>query len=352
MKLIHTSDLHIDSPLTSRFDLRTARERRLEISANFDRLILEAIAVNACGIIISGDLFDTEAPSKRAVEGVLHSIRKAKEISFFYLGGNHERSAIRDCGIELPENLFIFGDEWTYFKIGEIQIAGRSNLSPGAFDSLRFTEQTAIAVLHGALEDRPTARDVISRKDAATCGARYIALGHYHTYRKESLTPFCTAVYSGTPEGRGFDEAGNKGYVIINCEHGKVTHEFVEFAKRTLHIVDINITGVSKSYEVDDLISSALRSIPRSDIVRVRLIGSRLPTLTDTVREYESRHGYGYYYLEVADDTVLDFDESLRLGEGTVAGQFVRLVLDSDELTEEKKKKIITCGLSALGLGG
>lgn len=350
MKLIHTSDLHIDSPLTAHFDRRQVRERKAELASVLERIVTDGTELGVDGVIIAGDLFDTDEPSRSCTERVLYTIKKAKRLSFFYLTGNHERNAILRCGIALPENLYIFGEDWTYFTVGDVQLAGRSTTRENMFDTLRLTSQNSIVVLHGALGDKSDPFGTVGRREAGSCGAKYIALGHYHSYSCEALSPFCNAVYCGTPEGRGFDEAGKKGYVVIDIDNNKTSHKFVEIAKRTLHIIDVDVTGASKSYEVDDRIRAAISSIPSTDLVRVRLTGSRRVSLITDADGYTSRYSDSFYYFELTDSTHLEVDKELFLKDRTVIGEFVRHVMSKDGITDDEKNKIIECGLMAMGI--
>ena len=351
MKLLHTADLHIDSPLTTHLDARRIRERKNELAMNLDRLIKAAISERADGIIIAGDLFDSQTPSRGALERVLYAISRAGVIKFFYLCGNHEKNAIIASGIPIPENLFIFGEAWTYFPLGNTVLAGRTTTSEDMFDTLDARSGNLIVVLHGTLGDKCSPGGCIGRREAGECGARYIALGHYHSYSKEQLSPFCEAVYCGAPEGRGFDETGKKGYVVLEVTDSKIQHKFVEFAKRSLHIIDVNITGATKSYEVDDRISKAIGAIPHSDLVRVRLTGRRAPTLLDDLDGYIDRHKDGYYYFELTDATVLGINKENYLNDKSIVGRFICRVMDSEELSDTDKQLIIECGLSAMGIG-
>ena len=58
MKLIHTSDLHIDSPLTAHFDRRQVRERKAELASVLERIVTDGTELGVDGVIIAGDLFD------------------------------------------------------------------------------------------------------------------------------------------------------------------------------------------------------------------------------------------------------------------------------------------------------
>ena len=113
MRIVHTSDLHIDSALTSNLTGPKASERRRELLYNFERLINFSREIGASIIIIAGDLFDTENITRRAKDTVLAAMERARDITFLYLPGNHERDAL--VGESLPTNVRIFGESWTYF---------------------------------------------------------------------------------------------------------------------------------------------------------------------------------------------------------------------------------------------
>ena len=241
MKILHTSDIHIDSPLTARLPSNKIRQRRRELLSGFGELVAEAKREGASAVIIAGDLFDSENVTKRARDTVLDTIERAPSVTFFYLRGNHEGNALLDSDAALPKNLLLFGNEWTYYQAGSLTIAGRSSCSSDMFEKLELpTDTKNIVILHGELRDRSASPDVIGKADAAGKNIDYIALGHYHSYSATPLDSRCTAVYSGTPEGRGFDEIGDCGYVMINIDD-KIYHIFVTVAKRRLREIPLSL---------------------------------------------------------------------------------------------------------------
>ena len=147
LKIIHTSDVHIDSPLTTRLPAGKVRERRAELSLGFKRLIGEANRLGAEAVLIAGDLFDTERISKRTLASVIEAIGASSGITFYYLEGNHEKNAIRESGIPLPHNLKLFEENWTYFEAEGINIVGRCSIAKEMFESLEMSaEATNIVV--------------------------------------------------------------------------------------------------------------------------------------------------------------------------------------------------------------
>ncbi len=348
MKILHTSDIHIDSPLTARLPAVKIRERRRELIANFERLVSEAVKEGAGAIIIAGDLFDSERVSKRARDSVIQVIEKNRNISFFYLKGNHEGDALIGLGTPLPENLLLFGENWTYYRTEGLTVAGRSICTSDMFETLSLPDDTRnIVVLHGELRDRSSAPDIIGRADAAGKKIDYMALGHYHSFGEVTLDSRGVAVYSGTPEGRGFDETGEKGYVLISTD-GIPSYSFRPFAKRHLNTVPLPLDGLKTMTAVSERADSLLKHIPSSDIVRLELTGGYEPELwrdTDAlVRKFENR----FYHFEVKDSSRIKIDPESYKNDKSFKGEFIRIVSADETLDEAARSKIIAAGLYAL----
>ena len=349
MKIIHTSDIHIDSPLTTRLPSDKVRERRRELLSGFSRMVEEAKLISADAVIIAGDLFDSERITKKALDTALDVIERAENITFLYLTGNHEGDALFNSTRPMPKNLVTFGKEWTYFTIGSVTIAGRSEIREGMFDSLALPEETKnIVVLHGELRDRTAAPETIGIKDAVGRGIDYMALGHYHSYSRTEIDERGYAVYSGTPEGRGFDEVGDKGYVIIDTDARRVESGFRKFAKRRLHIVKVDITGILRTSDIDDRVRAAVRDIPASDMVRIELVGGYSPELWKDTDKLCHDFSSDFYYFEVKDLSKIAINPEDYKYDKSLKGEFIRTVGLDDSLDDATKARVIACGINAL----
>ena len=349
MKIIHTSDIHIDSPLTSRLPADKVRQRRRELLQGFGRLVNEARSLGAKAIIIAGDLFDSERISRKALDTAFEIIEGAEDISFFYLQGNHEGDAFLGSGRTLPQNLKTFGKDWTYYSLDGVTIAGRSEIREGMFESLNLSSgDKNIVVLHGEIRDRSAAPEAIGIRETMGRNIDYLALGHYHSYRAEAIDDRGVAVYSGTPEGRGFDEVGDKGYVILDTEPARLKFSFKSYAGRKLHIVPIDLSGVVRTTEINERVERAVRSIPYSDIVRVELCGRYFPTLWKDIDSLVRDFGDRFYYFEVKDSSRIAINPEDYKLDKSLKGEFIRTVIADESLDEATKEKIIACGINAL----
>ena len=69
-------------------------------------------------------------------------------------------------------------------------------------------------LLHGEVGVRDSRYRAMTLKDVEQSGADYLALGHVHAFSaacSRQGAPFWA--YPGCPEGRGFDELGDKGFL-------------------------------------------------------------------------------------------------------------------------------------------
>ena len=351
MKIIHTSDIHIDSPLTARLARDKIKERRRELLANLRRLAEECKRVGAEALIIAGDLFDSESVTRRALRTFFDTVSDTPEVHFFVLPGNHDAELIASCGIDAPENLHIFEyGKATGFELSGVTFTGISPCYKGMLDALSLDEDKKnILVLHGELRDR-TGDDgeSIGTRELANKNIDYVALGHYHTHSAREIDSRCTAVYSGTPEGRGFDECGECGYVLIDTDGERVSHSFVKFGKRALRIVKLALDGMERPSEIADGADRLLSAVPRDDLVRLELCGSFMPGLWKDTASLVDRWKSRFYHFEVRDTSHISVNPEDYRYDTTLKGEFIRLVYADESLDEETKRRVVECGVFAL----
>ena len=349
MKIIHTSDIHLYSPLTSKLSATCARQRRHELLSGFARLTSRAREIGAAAVIIAGDLFDTSGIGKSEADAVISLFEKEPELTFLYLAGNHEKNALAESGLALPLNLVIFGEDWTYHKIGGVTFAGRSRTDRNMFDTLRLTESGRnIVILHGELRERSDEGGVIGTKDAAARGIDYLALGHYHKYSSTTIDERAVAVYSGTPEGRGFDEVGELGYSLIDISADGVEHRFVPFAKRLLIERDVDITAAERASDVERMIIDATADIDRSYLVRAKLVGKRGINLRYDTEYIKEALEQRFFYFEIKDKSTLSVNAEDFIYDKSLKGEFIRMVMADESLSERERAGVINLGLAAL----
>ncbi len=345
MLFVHTADLHLASPLTARLSPEKIPGRQRELLLTFRRLTEDGIRRGAVAVLIAGDLFDRENVTVSWRESALGISRDFPDIPFFSLSGNHEGDML---GKEknLPGNLHMFRETWTAYTLGDTEIFGASELTPDMFEKLPPKQAARrIVILHGGVGER-TEGDTIRLSDAAGHDIDYIALGHYHTFRVEYNAGGMLAAYAGTPAGRGYDETGEKGYVLYDSDNNSV--QFVPIPGRKLYDLKVDISDCLSQRDVENACADVLCGTSRDDLVRLTLTGRIPPDVRYDAAAVHARFGEGQYSLEVRDEALpliraedYAFDRSLK-------GEYVRQVTAACDLTEEEKAEILACGLYAL----
>lgn len=350
MKIIHCADVHLDSAMETNLSPEQAKERGAELLATFSRLVRYAAENEVDAVLIAGDLFDTGRVSAQTAAFVLDRIRQAKNVTFYYLRGNHDEGRNVLMGAELPKNLKTFGSAWTYYRCGGIVIAGVEPERDGwekIYDALSLNaENTNIVMLHGQIATQP-GREQIALPLLRRKHIDYLALGHIHSFHIDTLDGEGQYAYCGCLEGRGFDECGEKGFVQLDVTDGSVAAEFIPFAARTLYELPVDITGLLTVSQILAAMEKAAEGIRANSLVKFTLTGAYtlqaqkdLRFLTKMIREQ-------FYFAKVKDESHLQIDRADYANDISLKGEFIRMVLASD-LKDADKEQIICCGIQAL----
>lgn len=338
MKFLHCADLHLDAALRSGLPAEKARERRSELLSAFTRLADAATNCGAAAVIIAGDLFDRSAVTLRTRRFVTETIASHPSVDFLLLPGNHDGRRF-ELGESLPENLKLFGEDWTSFEYGDVFITGATVCDPASLslDQSRVN----VVVLHGADGQDFKLRELKNR------GIDYLALGHYHSFSETKIDRRGVACYSGCLEGRGFDECGEKGYVLLDFDGKKLSHEFVPCSDRVVSIIDVDLTEGKSLNSQRELILSSLDGVDRRGMVRVNVVGNYelgRENYFDTItRELERE----FFHFEISDSSILYIDPADYKNDVSLKGEFIRLCMK--EISDEaERSRVISCGIRAL----
>lgn len=355
MKLIHCADLHLDSKMETNLSKEKSRERKNEILITFERMVEYAKLNEVRAIIIAGDMFDKSQITQKAKKIVKNAIYSNPKIDFIYLKGNHDEAGFLDEEEAIPENLKLFNSsKWTTYEYEDVNITG---IEFGGLDNYDLysslmleKNKLNIVVMHGQevesnLKDKA---EIISLKQLKNKNIDYLALGHVHTYKQEKLDNRGVYCYSGCLEGRGFDECGEKGFVLLNTSNGRIDAEFVPFASRTLYEVNVDLTGVTETSEIEEKINEQTESIPSSSIVKIVLGGEAEIGEERDIDYFTKKFENRFYGLKIEDKPKRKIDYMKYQNDISLKGEFIRLVLSQEDLSEEEKSKIISTGIKAL----
>lgn len=358
MKIIHCADIHLGSSLTNNFNREQAKERQNEILSTFIKMIEYADENDVKAVIIAGDLFDKDNGIKTVKTNVFKAFAKYSNIDFYYLKGNHDSLIEVE---DIPENLHFFNNEWTTYSLDDNQTIkltgvelGKTN-SDYIYNALNLKETDFnIVTLHGqeSIYDRKDDAEIVNLKELRGKNIDYLALGHIHSYKKENLDARCTYCYSGCLEGRGFDEPGKHGFVLLKIDENKKTYtsDYIDFAQNLIFHEDVDISGSESSFDAADKVKEIIKNLgcTRKDYAEFILKGD-VPLNSDIDAEtVRSQVSHLLKYVKVKDKTSIEIKISDYENDESLKGEFVRTVSKNSKLNEETKKLIIKCGLDAL----
>ena len=382
VRLIHTADLHLDSAFSSRFSKEEAEERRRNLLIAWNKLLQYGIERKVQAILISGDLFDSPVVSRSTMEIFLSSIRKNPEISFFYLRGNHDTKNTFRFRDDLPKNLFLFSKEGKKYRLKEKlvllgqefygtesllelpeepeELVEEELLSPSsAKDAVQSIwnlkeEDCNILMLHGALrEGGPEVQNEqgISLKQLSRYPIHYLALGHIHK-REEGKYGSLYYIYPGCLQGRGFDEEGEKGfyYLEIEEETKEIKAEFVPLKEGEFRIIPLFLSEEDGTLDAEEKIRESLKKegAEAKDSVRIILKGEKRAEEERNLRYLEKQLEEEYAYIEIKEETKLKLRKEEFIHEKGLKGEFLRMVCESESLSEEEKEKLMILGIGLL----
>lgn len=348
MKFIHCSDIHLDSRMERNLTAAQARERNAEICATFARLARFASEQGVTAVLIAGDLFDTERATVQTAGFVLDTVRNVPNVDFLYLRGNHDASGFE--GMELPDNFKTFGSGWTCYQYEDVIITGidpERDQWEDFYEALTLTEDTVnIVTLHGQISTQ-SGEELIALPQLKGKNIDYLALGHIHGHQTGKLDERGNWCYCGCLEGRGFDELGKKGFVLLDVENGQVKPVFVPFARRTLEEVAVDITDLTTVSQILAVAEDATQEISSESLVKLTLTGAyTLETQKDLTFLKKMLEGK-FYFLKIKDESRLRIEKETYEHDASLKGEFIRLVMASDR-SEEEKEQIICYGIRAL----
>ena len=353
MKFIHCADLHLDSKIKE-LPTEKSKIRREEIIRTFERLCDYAKNNLVRAVIIAGDMFDTAHVTLKTRERVLGAINACENVDFIYVSGNHDDVNFISELENVPVNLKVVGEEWCYYEYDDVCVAGvmltKVN-SKTIYDTLNLNkDKINIVTMHGQVVGHKGESDVetISIPKLKEKNIDYLALGHVHGYGQGQIDLRGKYAYSGCLDGRGFDELGDKGFVLIDVENNSLTTEFVKFSSRTLHEYEFDVEKYDNWTNAVLALEGMLYStFDKESLVKVTLVGEHK---TDFYVDKESlafRLNEHFFFAKVNDKTKLKIQQEDYDLDKSVRGEFVRQVMQS-ELDEEQKKSVILLGLGAL----
>ncbi|MBO5930287.1 MAG: DNA repair exonuclease [Clostridia bacterium] len=347
LKIIHTADIHFDTAFSGLAETHKAAVRRQDLHKTFSKII--ALSQNADMLFIAGDLFDGKMVSRTTLDFLKREFEKIPHVRVFISAGNHdcfdEESVYHT--FDFGENVHVFKTTHERVETEHADIYGVSFekasdtrvLMPGF--SVVNPDKINLLVIHGNLAGE--GYNPIKLSDLEDSGMDYVALGHIHAASGMERRGNCYFAYSGCPEGRGFDETGEKGVLALSVKKGSVQADFVPTCQRQYIREEIDVTGAESIEDVLLLVENI--HCGSNHMYRIYLTGSsRFPIDTEVVKN--SIEGFD---VSVIDETKPFVDFAKLSEEFTLKGLFTKFALEEkDSLDAESFARAFGAGFSLI----
>ena len=272
VKIVHTADLHFDTPFNEVDDKQRAINKE-ELKEVFKNIINFCKEKQVDILLLAGDIFDNLTLNRETIYFLENVFNNIKETRVFISPGNHDPYNNNSFYklIKWPENVYIFKDklEKVYIKELETNVWGAAFNEKYVRESLirgfsQNNKEINIMAIHGEISSSSEGNEYnpITLKDIKESGMDYIALGHRHNFSgvlKEGNTFYS---YSGCPQGRGFDETGDKGIIYGYVSKGAVELSFIKTCKRNYEEVYVDISNL---FGYEEVIKKILDVIKEED---------------------------------------------------------------------------------------
>ena len=184
-------------------------------------------------------------------------------------------------------------------------------------------EGYAIGILHGDTTQAKSPYCPITSRQIRESGLDYLALGHIH--KGDSFRAGKTlCAWPGCPQGRGYDETGDKGALLVTLEE-------------TAEITFLPLDG-PRFYDLEapaDGLSAVLPPVGNNDFYRITLTGEAEQPDLEALKQAFSH----FPNLELRDKTTPPKPLWDTAGDDTLEGIYFQLLRSSLDTAEEPEKQ-------------
>lgn len=366
LRLIHTSDLHLDSMFAGLPDGK-GRAKRRAIRTAFRKIVDDCLQWPADALLIAGDLYEGERVSPDTVGFLKSQFARLGDTPVIIAPGNHDPFVEKSPygAAEWSDNVHIFtSPEFAAFDFPDIplRVAGLAHSShqmPG-----RLTDKVvpcekggapSVLLVHASLQaagvSEKSESDIwlpFTEAELADLSYAYAALGHYHNPGEIRAGEGIIGAYAGAPEGLNFSEQGRRSYARVTLEDGGVELERVPVSQIEYLAVRISCEGFETRTQFFDAVAKGAPRNADGVIMRAEAAG-RVATGFHLSAEPPGELSERFFHLAVSDSTVPDYDWEALASENSLRGEIVRRFDEEiSEADEERRRGLELARLYAM----
>ncbi len=265
LRLVHTSDLHLERPLYGLADV-PEHLRELLVEAPFqaaEQVFETALAEDADAILLAGDVLHVDRAGPPAIVLLLDQFARLGDrgIQVYWAGGAVDSPDSWPRSVALPANVHAFPigrvETLELVRAGDTiaRVQGTSCDGDGKADSRGFHRDAhglfTVGVAHGTNDSAGHEGDRV----------HYMALGGRHQQQTVDLEPGI-AHYCGTPQGRGPAETGPHGCTVVTVdESGRAKTRFVATDAARWIEQSLEVTASTRSEQLHERMVERLEKL-------------------------------------------------------------------------------------------
>ena len=332
MKILHSADLHLDTPFTlrSRDQAQFLKEQLLAVPEKLSRLCRQ----EQCDLfLLAGDLFD--GPWTKESFLALRNALEDCGATVFISPGNHDYVHLKSpYTTELgPPNVHIFSQprmESVLLEELDCRVYGagfRSMDCNRLLDGFHARDDARyhIGILHGDPTQVDSPCCPVTAAQIRGSGLDYLALGHIHKSGQLKMGRTLCA-WPGCPMGRGFDETGVKGALLVDLQQ-----------ETQVRFLPLDTPRFYDEKSSADALHQLLPAMGSRDFYTITLVGNDpQPSLAELYEQYRR-----FPHLELKDHRSAPPALWGSVDADTLEGVYFRLLKDAFENADPETVEIV-----------
>ena len=356
IKVLHCADLHFDTPFKE-LSKEVSDISKNELLEVFKNIIDLAINENVEVLLIAGDVFDNLTVNKNTLFFISDQLKRIKNIKVFISPGNHDPYNEKSfySMINWPENVYIFKGDMEFKEVKELNLVVWGAGFRNSYENetlLRSidvdNDKINIMLLHGEITSGNSKNEYnpIYIKDIYESNIDYIALGHRHKFSGILKAGITTYAYSGCPQGRGFDEAGEKGVIVGEVYKGGTDLKFFPMYKRKYITREIDITDTNN---YDEVVFKVLSELSNEEIhknfYKIILKGEIKEHFNLNEKLLIEKLKDKFYYIKIINNTSIEVNLEELSRDYSVKGKFIAKIFEKLKCASDDDKEILELAL-------
>lgn len=337
LKILHTADFHIGAGFSSFGTTLAISAENMQFLA-ISTLVSYANVNEIDVILIAGDTFDNHVVEfqKRAK---LFSILSNFRGKIFMVCGNHDyyfKGSFWDH-TEIPQNItLVTTNEWQKFSFENFELFAASFTN--IYEKIDFSDiildksKINIGLVHAdILSD--SQYNPLSKSDIKNSHFDYLAVGHNHKFSEILKTSETFFAASGNISATGFDEFGEKGFIVAKFDENGSSYEFISSKGLELLDFSLDISNFKNNLEIRE----NLLKIAKQNIF-LNLILTGIDNFEIDATSLETCLKDDFFAVNIENSTDKPQDLWRFIDEDNLLGEFTRIMrvrLESGENSRE-----------------